>query len=73
MTSAILASGTELVFADWQFQPLKALARAGVAPIPRVTRYYPTLAAAVDALTASAPGMNGQVQRPLQSPRDESR
>lgn len=36
-------SGTEIKFADLQFQPLKTLARANIQPVPGVTAYYPSL------------------------------
>ena len=35
--------GKQIVIADLQFQPLKTLARAKVAPIPGVTSFYSTL------------------------------
>ena len=35
--------GTEIIVADLQFQPLRTLARAGVAPVPGVSRYTSTL------------------------------
>lgn len=41
---------TELVVADLQFQPLRTLARAGVKPVPGVSRYYGTLREAIDTL-----------------------
>jgi SulP family sulfate permease len=40
------ANGTELVLTDLQFQPLKTLARAGVAPIAGVLRFEPSLSEA---------------------------
>ncbi|MEC8898657.1 MAG: STAS domain-containing protein, partial [Pseudomonadota bacterium] len=40
-------TGTRLVFADLQFQPLRTLARAGVKPEPGVSYFYPTLEAAL--------------------------
>lgn len=42
---------TELWFADFQFQPLKTLARAKMKPVEGVTRYYPSLAVALEALS----------------------
>jgi SulP family sulfate permease len=36
-------TGTRIVIADLQFQPLRTLARAGVRPEPGVSRFYPTL------------------------------
>lgn len=42
---------TQLWFADFQFQPLKTLARAKMQPIDNLTQYYPTLAVALDALS----------------------
>ena len=42
--------GTLVYFADWQFQPLKTLARAGVKPIEGVTRFFPDLQQALDNL-----------------------
>lgn len=43
-------TGTELVIADLQFQPLRALARAGIAPEEGVSRFYPTLDTALKAV-----------------------
>jgi len=43
-------SGTQLVFADLQFQPLKSMTRAHLQPIPGVLRFYPSLDEAVAAL-----------------------
>lgn len=43
-------NGTEIYFADWQFQPLKTLARGGVKPVPGVTQYFPTLQDAFEQL-----------------------
>ncbi|WP_406665602.1 C4-dicarboxylic acid transporter DauA [Gallaecimonas sp. GXIMD1310] len=43
---------TELVVADLQFQPLRTLARAGVKPVPGVSRYYGTLREAIETLVA---------------------
>lgn len=39
--------GTEVIIADLQFQPLRTLARAGVNPIPGVSRFSPSLAEAL--------------------------
>ncbi|MBP0049120.1 C4-dicarboxylic acid transporter DauA [Marinobacterium sp. AK62] len=47
--------GIELHVADLQFQPLRALTRAGMAPRPGVLAFSPTLAAALQALTAETP------------------
>ncbi|HAC28291.1 C4-dicarboxylic acid transporter DauA [Marinobacter sp. LM1] len=44
-------TGTRLVFADLQFQPLRTLARAGVKPEPGVSYFYPTLEAALAELS----------------------
>jgi SulP family sulfate permease len=41
-------SQTQIILTDLQFQPLKALARAGVKPIPGVLHFYPTLKDALD-------------------------
>ncbi|MGM0952976.1 MAG: C4-dicarboxylic acid transporter DauA [Pseudomonadota bacterium] len=49
-------TGTELVIADLQFQPLRALAKAGVAPEPGVSRFYPTLEAALNAINGDKHG-----------------
>ncbi len=49
-------TGTELVIADLQFQPLRALAKAGVAPEPGVSRFYPTLEAALIAINGDKSG-----------------
>ncbi|MGM0768742.1 MAG: C4-dicarboxylic acid transporter DauA [Pseudomonadota bacterium] len=46
--------GTHIAVADLQFQPLKALARAGVGPIEGVSSFYPTLDAALKAVSPSA-------------------
>ena len=35
--------GTQIIIADLQFQPLRTLARAGVAPVPGVSRYTSSL------------------------------
>lgn len=47
--------GVELVVADLQFQPLRALARAGVQPIAGSLGFTPTLNAALEELTGSSP------------------
>ena len=39
--------GTRIIIADLQYQPLRALARAGVAPVTGVSRFTPTLAEAL--------------------------
>ena len=43
-------AGIELVVADLQFQPLRALARAGMAPVPEVLRFSSTLTEALQGL-----------------------
>lgn len=43
----------ELRFADFQFQPLKALAKSGMKPIPGTLAFYSTLAEAIDLGNAS--------------------
>ncbi|MFO7527653.1 MAG: C4-dicarboxylic acid transporter DauA [Marinobacter sp.] len=43
-------SGSQVVIADLQFQPLKTLARAGIKPEHGVSRFYPTLDAALAAV-----------------------
>ena len=52
-------NGTEIMIADLQFQPLRALARAGLKPEPGVSSFYPSLASALETLSArrSAPQM----------------
>lgn len=40
--------GKQIVIADLQYQPLKTLARAGIKPVPGVSSYTPTLAAALE-------------------------
>jgi SulP family sulfate permease len=42
-------SGSQVIVADLQFQPLRALARAGLAPEKGVSRFTPTLEAALNA------------------------
>ncbi len=39
--------GTQVIFADLQFQPLRTLARAGVKPVPGVSRFSASLAEAL--------------------------
>jgi len=46
------ASGSQVIIADLQFQPLKTLARAGIKPEEGVSRFYPTLDAALAAVRA---------------------
>ena len=46
--------GTQIVIADLQFQPLKTLARAGVAPVPGVSRYTPSLEEALRLISLPA-------------------
>ena len=43
-------TGTRIVIADLQFQPLRTLAKAGVQPEEGVSSFYPTLEAALDAV-----------------------
>lgn len=52
-------NGTEIMIADLQFQPLRALARAGLKPEPGISSFYPSLAAALETLNTrrSAPQM----------------
>ncbi len=45
------ARGTRVIVADLQFQPLRALSRAGVQPKEGVLSFSPTLAAALESLT----------------------
>lgn len=45
------AEGTRIIVADLQFQPLKTLARAGVGPVEGVSSFYPSLDAALRAVT----------------------
>lgn len=45
-------SGSQVVIADLQFQPLKTLARAGIKREEGVSRFYPTLDAALAAVRA---------------------
>lgn len=47
-------AGIQLVVADLQFQPLRALARAGVHPVPGALSFTPTLAAALESLPLTA-------------------
>ncbi len=47
-------NGCQISFADWQFQPLKTLARAGIKPIEGVSSFYSTLAEALESLEAKA-------------------
>ncbi len=43
-------TGTKVLVADLQFQPLKTLARAGVKPVPGVSAYYSSLSEALTAI-----------------------
>lgn len=43
LVSAHSNSGKKIYFSEWQFQPLRALARAGVAPVDGAIRFFPTL------------------------------
>ena len=43
-------TGTRIVIADLQFQPLRTLAKAGVQPEEGVSSFYPTLEAALEAV-----------------------
>jgi len=51
---ACMRSEVELVIADLQFQPLRALARAGMAPVPGRLSFSSTLAEALQPLMADA-------------------
>lgn len=44
-----------IYFSDWQFQPLKAIAKAKVKPIEGVSASFPNLQAALDAVAADIP------------------
>ena len=46
--------GTQIVIADLQFQPLRTLARAGVAPIAGVSRYTSSLDEALRLISCPA-------------------
>lgn len=50
LIEACRQDGTEVVVADLQFQPLRALARAGVQPQPGVIRFAPSLQAALESV-----------------------
>jgi len=50
LIAASRSNGTRIVIADLQFQPLRALARAGVKPEPGVSSFYPSLDAALAGL-----------------------
>ncbi|MBB5319817.1 C4-dicarboxylic acid transporter DauA [Marinobacter oulmenensis] len=43
-------NGSQIVVADLQFQPLRTLARAGLAPEPGVSRFAPSLASALESV-----------------------
>ncbi|MEH6355507.1 MAG: C4-dicarboxylic acid transporter DauA [Marinobacter sp.] len=47
LLAACKRDGTSIIIADLQYQPLRALARAGVAPVNGVSRFTPTLAEAL--------------------------
>lgn len=47
--------GTQIVIADLQFQPLRTLARAGVKPVPGVSRYTSSLEEALRLIGDHAP------------------
>jgi SulP family sulfate permease len=47
LLAACERDGTRIIIADLQYQPLRALARAGVAPVNGVSRFTPTLADAL--------------------------
>lgn len=47
-------NATLVYFAEWQFQPLKTLARAKIKPVEGVSAYFPSLAEALAALPAVA-------------------
>ena len=46
-------SGTEVYFADWQFQPLRTLARAKVEPEVGVSRYFSSLQQALETVAVN--------------------
>lgn len=50
------SNGSQVIVADLQFQPLRTLARAGVQPVPGVSRFAPSLDAALDLASQSAAG-----------------
>jgi len=52
LISSCRNTGTEIVIADLQFQPLRTLARAGVKPEPGISRFYPTLEAALNGVVS---------------------
>lgn len=54
LIEACREDGTEVVVADLQFQPLRALARANVQPEPGVIRFTPTLQAALTSVRLPA-------------------
>lgn len=63
-------SGTELLIADLQFQPLKTLAKAGVKPEPGALTFYATLREALEQLrTREVEAEVAQVQA-LAAPQD---
>lgn len=43
LMTAHSASGKKIYFAEWQFQPLKTLAKAGIKPIDETLRYFASL------------------------------
>jgi SulP family sulfate permease len=47
--------GTQIVIADLQFQPLRTLARAGVTPVPGISRYTSSLEEALRLISNPAP------------------
>ncbi|MBC7183399.1 MAG: STAS domain-containing protein, partial [Marinobacter sp.] len=49
--------GTRILVADLQFQPLRTLARAGVAPIPGVLGFAPTLDEAIHRIQSGDPDL----------------
>lgn len=57
-------TNTRIFFCEWQFQPLKTLARAKIQPQPGISAYYPSLQAALDAVPRSTnDGENAAVQQ----------
>jgi len=52
LMSAYKDSGKQILFAEWQFQPLKTLARAKVAPIDGEVRFFPSLDSAFENVLA---------------------
>ncbi len=55
LVSKCQRDNTRLILADFQFQPLKTIAKARIKPVEGVTQYYSTLREALDNLTQSKP------------------